>query len=107
MEILTYKRQGMSQRSIARKLGISRKTVKKYIENPEFPESMARVRKRGSLLDAFYGNIKAWLEDDMGYTATWIYDKLSAMGFTGSYEIVKRKVLKGTFVQNVHKNLIE
>ena len=92
MEILTYRRQGMSQRSIARKLGISRKTVKKYIENPEFPESMARVRKRGSLLDGFYRNIKAWLEDDMGYTATWIYDRLSAMGFTGSYEIVKRKV---------------
>jgi len=28
----------------------------------------------------------------MDYTATWIYDRLSAMGFYGSYEIVKRKV---------------
>ena len=92
MDILTYKRQGISQRQIARKLGISRKTVKKYIENPEFPEDMTKVRKRGSLLDAFDGNIKAWLEDDIGYTASWIYDRLSGMGFSGSYEIVKRKV---------------
>lgn len=92
MEILTYKRQGMSQRSIARKLGISRKTVRKYLEHPEFLGDQTRVRKRSSLLDVFNGNIKAWLEDDMGYTATWIYDRLSAMGFNGSYEIVKRKV---------------
>ena len=92
MDILTYHRQGLSQRRIARKLGISRHTVKKYLENPEFSESMSRSRKRISLLDPFQGNIRSWLEDDAGYTATWIYDRLSAMGFNGSYEIVKRQV---------------
>jgi transposase len=30
----------------------------------------------------------------MDYTAVWIYDRLTAMGFAGSYEIVKRKVAK-------------
>lgn len=82
----------MSQRRIARKLGISRNTVKKYLENPEFPENLTGSRKRGSLLDPFQGNIKSWLEEDTGYTAAWIYDRLSVMGFNGSYEIVKRKV---------------
>ena len=28
----------------------------------------------------------------MEYKATWIYDHLRSMGFTGSYEIVKRAV---------------
>jgi transposase len=87
-------RKGMSQRKIAKKLGVSRNTVKKYLDNPEFPQSGGRVRKRKSLLDPYMDNIEAWLKEDLDYTATWIYDRLSAMGFTGSYEIVKRRVGK-------------
>ena len=92
MDILMLKRKGMSQRKIAKKLGLSRNTVKKYLENPEFPGSRGRIRKRKSLLDPYRDNIKTWLEEDLDYTATWIYDRLTAMGFHGSYEIVKRKV---------------
>ncbi|MEA3385439.1 MAG: helix-turn-helix domain-containing protein [Thermodesulfobacteriota bacterium] len=33
MDILLMHRRGLSQRQIARKLGISRNTVKKYMEN--------------------------------------------------------------------------
>ncbi|MFZ2631054.1 MAG: DDE-type integrase/transposase/recombinase, partial [Desulfosalsimonadaceae bacterium] len=36
--------------------------------------------------------IKAWLDEDFEYRATWIYDRMVSMGFTGSYEIVKRQV---------------
>ena len=85
-------RKGVSQRKIAKKLGVSRNTVKKYVENPEFPQSGGRMRKRKSLLDPYRDNIEVWLKEDPDYTATWIYDRLSVMGFTGSYEIVKRKV---------------
>ena len=92
MDILMLKRKGMSQRKIARKLGISRNTVKKYIENPEFPESRGKIRKRKSLLDPYRDTIKTWLEEDLDYTAAWIYDRLSTMGFHGSYEVVKRTV---------------
>jgi transposase len=92
LDILTLNRKGISQRKIAKKLGISRNTVKKYLENPEFPESQSVKRKRRSLLDPYRDNIKTWLEEDLDYTATWIYDRLSTMGFHGSYEIVKRKV---------------
>ena len=35
LDIMMLRRNGHSQRAIARKLGISRNTVKKYIENPE------------------------------------------------------------------------
>ena len=91
MDILTLHRKGHKQRAIARMLGISRNTVKKYIENPDLVFTPEKPRQRKSLLDPFDDNITAWLNED-DYTATWIYDRLVNMGFAGSYEIVKRKV---------------
>jgi transposase len=92
LDILSLHRKGLRQRAIARKLGISRNTVKKYIENPELAFEPHRPRKRNSQLDPFKDNIGAWLDEDMAYSATWIYDRLTSMGFAGSYEIVKRTV---------------
>lgn len=94
MDIWVLHRQGLSQRGIARKLGISRNTVKKYLENPVISEGKGGPERRKSKLDPYEGNIATWLEEDFGYSATWIYDHLCHMGFTGSYEIVKRKVQK-------------
>ena len=101
MDILTLHRTGLKQRAIARKLGISRNTVKKYIDNPELAFQAAQRRKRGSQLDAYQDNIKAWVEEDSDYRASWIYDRLTNMGFTGSYEIVKRRVRQ--IKDNYHK----
>ena len=92
MEILVLKKKGLTQRQIAKRLGISRNTVKKYIENQGYPERNRSEIRRKSLLDPFQGNITTWLEEDMDYKATWIYDRLRPMGFGGSYEIVKRAV---------------
>jgi transposase len=92
LDIVMLSRRGMSQRKIAKRLGLSRNTVKKYLENPEFSGRRGVARKRESLLDPYRDNIKTWLEEDPDYTAAWIYDRLSTMGFSGSYEIVKRKV---------------
>ncbi len=101
MDIITLHRKGLKQRNIARKLGISRNTVKKYVENPELAFKLAQFRNRKSLLDPYSDNIKAWVEEDSDYTATWIYDRLSNMGFMGSYEIVKRRVRR--IKENFHK----
>jgi len=46
---------------IARKLGISRNTVKKFLDKPELPGEQRKIKKRKSLLDAYRDNIKAWL----------------------------------------------
>lgn len=92
MDILSLHRKGLKQRAIARNLGISRNTVKKYIDNPELAFESQGFRKRISRLDPYKDNIVAWLEDDMDYSATWIYDRLTNVGFAGSYEIVKRRV---------------
>jgi transposase len=92
LDIVTMHRQGLTQRAIARRLGISRNTVAKYIENPHLVFEPAKSRARQSKLDPFVGNIKAFLDEDSDYQATWIHDRLVAMGYSGSYEILKRKV---------------
>lgn len=94
MDILTLHRKGLKKRAIARKLGISRNTVTKYINNPQLAFEPFKGQPRPGKLDPFENNIKAWIEEDSQYRATWIYDRLSNMGFAGSYEIVKRKVSK-------------
>jgi transposase len=90
LDIHVLQRKGLTQRQIARELGISRNTVKKYLDNPEYPGQKTVFRK--GLLDPFRGNIAAWIGEDREYTAAWIYDHLRPMGFAGSYEIVKRAV---------------
>lgn len=92
MDILDLHRSGLSQRAIARKLGISRNTVKKYIDRPESGFTGPGKPRRKSILDPYHDMIKAWLEEDGYYTGTWIYDHLVSQGYSGSYETVKRKV---------------
>jgi transposase len=101
LDIVTLYRKGLKKRAIARKLGISRNTVDKYIKNPKLVFEPPALRNRKSLLDPYNDNIKAWIEEDSDYTASWIYDRLTNMGFIGSYEIVKRRVRR--FKENYHK----
>lgn len=101
LDIHTLHREGLSQRAIAKKLGMSRNTVKKYIDNPQQVFEPYQGHTRVSKLDPFSEHIKAWIEEDCDYKATWIYDRLFKMGFSGSYEIVKRRVrdLKAEYQQ--------
>ena len=55
-------------------------------------ESRGSRHPRASKLDPYQDQIQAWIEEDQDYTAVWIYDRLVPLGFTGSYEIVKRRV---------------
>lgn len=89
MDIMVLHRKGLSQRHIARTLGMSRNTVKKYLDHQGIPDTHRPKVKRTSLLDAFAGNVAAWLDEDSQYRTTWIYDRLRSMGFSGSYQIVK------------------
>jgi transposase len=87
---MVWKRQGLSQRAIARKLGISRETVRKYLAAGE-QAGRYEARNRVSKVAGYVDTIQQWLAEEP-YQATWIYDRLSKMGYTGSYELVKVKV---------------
>lgn len=97
MDILTLHRQGLSQRIIAKKLGIHRNTVKKYIHLQKTP-SYRKNRRKSSILDPFKPMIKSFLEHD-DYRATWIFDRICAAGYKGSYDTVK------PYVRNVKQTL--
>ena len=87
VDILALKRTGLSIRKIARKLGLHRKTVKKYLESNAFPEHHREANK-ASVLEPYHQTIKDFLEED-DYQSTWILERLKRMGYAGSYETVK------------------
>ena len=59
MNIHSLKWPGLSQMRIARKLGIHRQTVKKYLDQ-----------------------VQAWIEEGREYSAMWVCDCLVPLGFT-------------------------
>ncbi len=87
MDILALHRQGHSMRWIAKKLGIHRNTVKKYI-TPKKPPQYTKKKRRESILAPYHQLIHDWLTAD-DYSATWIFDKLKDLGYTGGYDTVR------------------
>jgi transposase len=84
MEIHVLKAQGLSERQIVRKLGISRNTVARYLEAPEAPRYKIR-QARPTKLDAF----KAYIEKRIAEAhPEWIpapamLRELRALGYSG------------------------
>lgn len=93
LEISFCARKDMSYRAIARKVGCTPRTAKKYAEHPEL---IGKQRKpappRSTKLDPYHASINQYLTDDPLYRASTIYDKLCKQGYPGGYEQVKRAV---------------
>ena len=90
MDIKAMHRNGLSIRKIARTTGLHRDTVKRHLESDSFPEYRNK-KGRGSILDPFRKIIEDYLEED-DYQGTWIFEKLTRMGYKGGYTIVKDAV---------------
>lgn len=90
MDILSYHRQGFSMRWIAKKLGVHRNTVKRYITE-KAPPSYRKKKRRESILAPYHQIIRDWLAED-DFKATWIFDKLKGLGYAGSYDTVRHFV---------------
>jgi transposase len=83
-------RDEMSIREIARRTGLSRNTVRRWLRQgyvePKYP-----VRVRASKLDAYRERLTAWLRTDSHRparerrTAKRLFEQLRAQGFTGGY----------------------
>lgn len=86
-------RDGMSIREIARRSGLSRNTVRKYVQggviDPKYPE-----RKTPSKLDDFADKLSAWLKTESAKgrkhkrSLRQLHCDLCALGYQGSYDRV-------------------
>ena len=88
INIVALHRQGHSIRFIAKKLGMHRNTVKKFIEGRRFP-SYDRSKRCVSVMAPFVRLILDWLSQD-NYRASWVFERLKQIGYAGSYETVKK-----------------
>jgi len=82
---------GWKERKIARKLRISRPTVRRYIENPE---PLKRKKSRASKLDPYRSRIKQLLEQDPEVKAPVVLQRIEKEGFDGKITIL-RDYLRG------------
>jgi len=78
MKIKQFKEQGFKIRRIARKLGVSRTTVYKYLEKSpeEITEWMASTKTRARKLDPYEMLIHTWLSEHPDLSASQIHDWL-------------------------------
>ncbi|MBQ7607946.1 MAG: helix-turn-helix domain-containing protein [Desulfovibrionaceae bacterium] len=93
--------EGESQRQIAKDLGISRKTVKKYCDGAAVPlAKTSREREATVVTDEVVAFFESCLEGDerdnlkkQKHAARRIYDRLvEEKGFTGGESTIRRKV---------------
>jgi len=90
--ILDLHRQGLSPTAIARRLGIDRKTVRKYIARGLEPPSYRKVPRRPRGTDAFMAYLRERLAAYPALTAVRLLRELRERGFVGGYSAVKRAV---------------
>lgn len=86
-------REGLAIREIARRTGLSRNTIRKYLRSgvvePRYPE-----RHSPSQLDAFAPKLALWLKTEMAKhrkqrrNLRQLYQDLVALGYPGSYDRV-------------------
>lgn len=85
-EIHHLKQQGMSERKIAKTLHLTRKTVRRYLDNPMQKRPVIRRKSR---LDPFKNEMKQLLEQDPRVSAEVIKQRIEVMGYAGGITIIR------------------
>jgi transposase len=87
-QVKALRQQGFHVKQIARRLKISKNTVKKYLRSSDPPEFQSREYTKKS--DPYADQIKVMIKK--GFIGTRIYEELTALGFTGSLSTVERVI---------------
>ncbi len=88
VDIQALHRQGHSIRRIARDLGISRKTVRRYLRRPD-PPRYVRTKSKPSLLDPHKDYLRARVQKLPEIPATVLLRELRARGYSGQITLIK------------------
>ncbi|MCZ7664917.1 MAG: helix-turn-helix domain-containing protein [Thermoleophilia bacterium] len=89
-EVRSLRRDGLSKKHIAERLGMSRTTVYRLLEREEPP--CYQRRKSPSLLDDHVDSIRGMLKQDHAAPATVILEHLRAEGYRGGITILRELV---------------
>jgi transposase len=86
-QVWRYHQQGWTLDAIAHQVGLSRRTVQRYLQNPTFPERQPRHGRGRSLLDPYKATLLAgW---NHGCRNGWhLFRTIRRQGFRGQYGIV-------------------
>ena len=83
--------EGLSIRAIAKRLSISRKTVRLRLGRRQ-PSANAKTGRRPSLLDGYQDMIQQWLLATPELQATQVLERLRPQGYTGGISILRQLV---------------
>ena len=86
--ILDLHRQGLSVSAIARRVGIDRKTVRKYIERGLEPPSYGPRQPRARRLEPFEAYLRQRVAAYPGLTASRLMREIREHGYVGGYSAV-------------------
>jgi transposase len=82
--------EGLSQREIASRLGLNRRTVARFVA----ADSPPRYRRapQGSMLDPLDPVMRSLLRDSPGISAAAMTEALRPHGYRGSVDLVRRRL---------------
>jgi transposase len=86
-QIWTYQQQGWTLDAIAQQVGLSRRTVQRYLQSPTFPERSPRHSRDHSLLDPYKATLLAGWNHGCR-NGRHLFRMIRSQGFRGQYGIV-------------------
>lgn len=84
-----FRNSGWTQQSIALELGISERTVRRYLQSPTFPERGGRRDRGRGLLDPYKDQLLQWWNGDCRNSKE-LLSRLKNLGYRGGYRTLQR-----------------
>jgi transposase len=86
-QVWTYQQQGWTLDAIAQQVGLSRRTVQRYLQSPTFPERQPRHSRDRSILDPYKATLLAGWNHGCR-NGRHLFRTIRRQGFRGQYGIV-------------------